>query len=80
MQVCNTRKMYNIFVAIERMKAEKNQCLTEMELGSEQLAHAYLLYYYLRTTTMFRAVGLVSHLSFRYGYYYLKVSIDNLNL
>ena len=54
------------------MNAEKNQCLTEMELGSEQLAYVYLLNY-LRSTTMFRAVDLLSlGFSFRYGYHNLK--------
>jgi hypothetical protein len=71
-------KMYNISVAMERMKAEKNHCLTEMEIWSEELAYSYLLYY-LRSTTMFRAVGLVFlGFSFRYGYYHLQVSINNL--
>jgi len=60
-------KKYNISVAMRRMKAEKNYCLTETVLGSEQSAYAYLLYYYLRSTTMFRMVGLVSlGFSFRY--------------
>jgi len=50
-----------------------------MELGSKQLAYAYFFYYYLRSTTIFRAVALVSlGFSFRYGIYHLKVSIDNL--
>ena len=70
--------MYNLSVAMERMEAEKNHCLTEMELKSEQLTYTCLLYHYLRSTTMFRSVGLVSlGFSFRYGYYHLKVSIDH---
>jgi hypothetical protein len=62
-----------------RMKAEKNHYLTEMVLGSEQLVYAYLLCFYLRSTTIFRMVGLVSlGLSFRYVYCHIKVIIDNL--
>jgi hypothetical protein len=62
-----------------RMKAEMIHYLTETVLGSEQLAYAYLLYYYLRSTTMFRTVGLVSlAFSFWYGYCHIKVIIDNL--